>query len=147
MKIAISACLLLSSIISSCQVRWAKTTEWTLYAFEGNDQFKVPIDSLYNLDTLTLNQDSMASYLNSAEIKHPSAPLVWMGGYIATCRLNDAVRKVEISNYGGFFFDEKTKTYYHIAPDKTESWNSYLQRAFLTLARKLSSKYSNSKPR
>ena len=146
MKIAISACLLLSSIISSCQIRWAKTTEWKLYAFEGNDQFKVPIDSLYNLDTLMLNQDSMASYLMSAEIKHPTAPTVWLGGYIATCRLNGTVRKVEISNYGGFFFDEKTKAYYHVTADKIEFWNSYLQGAFLTLARKLSSKYSNPKP-
>jgi hypothetical protein len=145
MKIVISACLLLSCTISTCQIRWVKAGQWTLYAFEGNDQFKVSMDSLYNLDTLTLNQDSMAYYLFSAEIKHPSAPLIWMGGYIATCQLNGVVRKIEISNYGGFFFDEKTKAYYHIASDKAESWNAYLQQSFLTLAWKVGSKHPRQK--
>ena len=39
---------------------------------------------------------------------HPNGPVAWMGGYIATCDLDGVVRKVDISKYGGFFFDEKT---------------------------------------
>jgi hypothetical protein len=147
MKFVICACLIVSSIISSCQVQWAKSSDWTLYAFEGNDPFKASRDSLNNLDTLILSQDSMDIYLVSAEISHPKAALIWMGGYIATCKLNGEIRKVEISNYGGFFYDEESKAYYHVASDKIESWNSYLQQSFLNLARKLSTKDSVSKPR
>jgi hypothetical protein len=59
-----------------------------------------------------------------------------MGGYIATCKLDGSLRKVELSNYGGFFYDEKTKVYYQIPAAKSEDWLSYIQQNYLTLTKK-----------
>jgi hypothetical protein len=98
--------------------------------------FKLSIDSLHSLDTINMNRDSVTSYLAGATILHSKEPVLWMGGYLATCNLGGAIRKVEFSNYGNFFYDEKTKNYYHISADRAEKWLSYIQNNFLTLARR-----------
>jgi hypothetical protein len=136
MKILIVASLLFSATVASCQLHWEKATNWTLYRYQGHRLFKIPVDSLNHYDTLALNQDSMAVFLDSAQTLHPEAPVAWMGGYIATCNLNGVIRKVELSNYGGFFYDEKTKVYYQIPAVKSEDWLSYIQQCYLNLTKK-----------
>jgi hypothetical protein len=136
MKIVLITSLVLSATVASCQLQWGKATNWTLYRYQGHRLFKIPLDSLRQYDSLALNQDSMAVFLNSAQTLHPEASVAWMGGYIATCKLNGIDRKVELSNYGGFFYDEKTRTYYKITEGKSEDWLFYLQQCYLNLTRK-----------
>jgi hypothetical protein len=136
MKILIVISFLLSTIVASCQLHWEKATNWTLYRYQGHRLFKIPIDSLSNYDSSALNQDSMAVFLASARTLHPEGPVSWMGGYISTCKLDGVVRKVELSNYGGFFYDEKTRVYYQIAAVKSADWLSYIQQNYLNLTKK-----------
>lgn len=132
MKFQIISCLLLSSVIGSCQVRWANTTNWTLYGYQGSRMFDIPVDSLNSFDTIVLSQDTVKSYLLSARIL--KEPAIWMGGYVTTCKIGGTLRKIEFSNYGNFFYDEKSKYYYQLAPQKIDGWLSYLQKSLITLA-------------
>jgi hypothetical protein len=136
MKFLIVSGILLSATVASCQLHWDKANDWTLYRYQGHRLFKIPLDSLNRYGSIVLNQDSMAVFLASVQTLRPKGPVAWMGGYIATCKLNGAVRKVELSNYGGFFYDEKTKAYYQIPAVKSEDWLSYIQECYLNLTRK-----------
>lgn len=136
MKTKIILYLLLSSVIASCQIRWEKASEWTLYAYQGSRMFKIPMDSLNSFDTLKLNQDTVTSYLTDARILASKDKGVWMGGYLTTCKVGGELRKIDFSNYGNFFYDERSKTYYQLSPSKWEEWNSYLQDCLLQLAKK-----------
>jgi hypothetical protein len=136
MKTQIILCLLLLSGIASGQIHWEKTSEWTLYGYQGSRMFKIPLDSLNSFDTLKLNQDTVSSYLKNASVLDSNDQGVWMGGYLTTCRLDGELRKIDFSNYGNFFYDENSKTYYQLSPSKSEDWNSYLQNCLLKLARK-----------
>jgi len=129
--------LFLSVTIASCQkLYWKDATNWTLYRYQGHRLFKIPLDSLQSYDHLSLDQDSILAFMDSVQLLNPKGAVAWMGGYIATCKLNGIVRKVEFSNYGGFFFDEKTRTYYTLPSEKTEDWITYLQQQYLSLTRK-----------
>ena len=100
----------------------------------------MPIDSLSSLDTIQLNSDTVKSYLSSLELIHPKAPVAWMGGYIATCKIDGIRRKIELSNYGGFFYDEKTNAFYRVSRDKIDSWVDYLQTSYLSLLKRNNSR-------
>jgi hypothetical protein len=136
MKTQVFLCLLLSSAITSCQVHWEKASDWTLYGYQGSRMFKIPLDSLNSFDTLKLNHDTVASYLATTRTLDAKDQGIWMGGYITTCEWDGKPRKIDFSNYGNFFYDEKSKTYYQLAGSKSENWNAYLQNCLLTLARR-----------
>jgi hypothetical protein len=136
MKSIIIACLLLSAFMASCQVHWDQASDWTLYSYQGHRLFKIPVDSLSLYDHQPMNQDSMATFVKSAKILDTKAPLVWMGGYVATCNISGSLRKVELSIYGGYFYDEKTSQYYQLPPEKAEAWISFLQQSYMTSFKK-----------
>jgi hypothetical protein len=136
MKIQIILYLLLSTVIASCQIHWEKASDWTLYGYQGSRMFKISLDSLNSFDTLKLNQDTVRSYLATTKILNPKDQGVWMGGYLTTCKLDGKLRKIDFSNYGNFFYDEKSKTYYELSGSNSEAWNKYMQVCLLTLARK-----------
>src|SRR5580698_3904672 len=92
MKILIVTSLLLSAAAASCQPNWKNATGWTLYHYQGHRLFKIPLDSLDQYQTYPLNQDSMAVLLDSVKTLHPEGPVAWMGGYIATCKLDGSIR-------------------------------------------------------
>jgi hypothetical protein len=124
--------MMLLSTLTSCQVHWTKTTDWTLYGYQGGRMFAIPADSLKSFDTITLNQDTVMSYLTSASIQ--KEPGIWMGGYVTTCKINGTIRKIDFSNYGNFFYDEVSKNYYQLSPQKIDTWLSYLQSNLIALA-------------
>jgi len=129
------SCLLF--VVSSCgQVQWSTATNWKLYRIEGHGLFKMQIDSLRNLGSAALSQDSVGFYLTGAEKLHPKEDLVWMGGYVATCNVGGKLKKVEISDYGGWFFEDATRTYYQIPAENSAKWNAYLQREYLSFMKK-----------
>ena len=52
---------------------------------------------------------------------------VWMGSYVSTCRLTDGTcLKIEISQYGRFFYEEREKRYYQLDEEMQDHWQSYL---------------------
>ena len=136
MKLSLIVCFLLVMLLSCGQVQWNQSSDWTIYQSQADDIFKVPLESVNSLDSLQLNKDTLESYLLSLELIHPKAPVAWMGGYIATCKIGSIRRKIELSNYGGFFYDEKTNAFYRVSKDKIDSWVDYLQSSYLTLLKR-----------
>jgi hypothetical protein len=136
MKSILIISLLLSAFFASCQIQWGQSSNWTLYKCEGYRVFAIPIDSLKSYDSSPFNQDSIAYFVKSAKVFNTKASLAWMGGYVATCKLDGALRKVEISNYGGYFYDEKTSAYYKLPIEKIDAWLSFIQDSYLTLVKK-----------
>ena len=136
MKSILFVVLLVSSLMASCQTHWDKASAWTLYSYQGRRIFRLPIDSLERYDNLYLNQDTMASLIKSSKIADTQAAHIWMGGYAATCKIDGTIRKVDISNYGGYFFDERTGVYYQLPPEKIEAWQTFLKDSYRTLVTK-----------
>ena len=136
MKTLLILSLLISVLTSSCQVHWDKTTDWKLYRYQGNDLFSISLDSLHSFQNIPLAQDSMNNYLSGVAIKHPKAATHWMGGYIATCQSDVGLRKVVLSNYGGFFYDQKAGAYYQLPTEKIDDWLSFLQTSYITMIKK-----------
>jgi hypothetical protein len=138
MKSILIVGLLLSAFFASCQVRWNQSSNWTLYQCDGYRVFAIPVDSLKFYGSSLVNQDSMAYFIKSATVLNTKAPLAWMGGYVVTCKLDGALRKVEISSYGGYFYDEKSSVYYQLPIEKIDAWLSFIQDSYLTLVKKSS---------
>jgi hypothetical protein len=108
-------------------IDWAKTKDWTLYYIKSNKAFSFPLDTLQSFKNVKLEQDSMKTFLQSATDIPPDRTPVWMGYYVATCKLpNDTIIKVEISQYGRFFYTEREKHYYQLADAFQDSWLAYL---------------------
>jgi hypothetical protein len=133
MKSILITCLFLSTLMAACQVHWSQTADWKMYSYQGYLVLRLPVDSLNQYKTLQLNQDSITRYVTSAKPLDSKTPLVWMGGYIATCTLNGTVRKVDLSSYGGYFYDEKTNSYYQMPTEQIDAWLSFLKSSYMTL--------------
>jgi hypothetical protein len=131
MKLTLIASLVSCSLLGSCQVHWDHASDWKLYQYDGHRIFTIPIDSLKTYNSLSMDQDSMAIFVRSAKYLDTKAPLVWMGGYVATCSIGGALRKVELSRYGGYFFDEKTSAYYQLPTEKIDAWLAFIQNSYL----------------
>jgi hypothetical protein len=129
MKSVLIVFIFLSTLSASCQPRWEQSSHWTLYQYEGNRLFDFSIDSLKFIKSSKLNEDSMAYFVKSATLLNKKG-LAWMGGYIVTCKINGSLRKVEISNYGGFFYDQSSNTFYQIPEAKIDDWLAFLQNSY-----------------
>ena len=107
---------------------WGEATEWKLYDIHTNKAFAYNADTLHNFKSIQLDKDSMNTFLsNVSEILNDDGP-VWMGFYVASCKLQDGIlRKIDISVYGGFFYDEKSKTYFQLAKYFSNDWLNYLR--------------------
>jgi hypothetical protein len=136
MKLILIFSLLITALFPSCQVHWNRTSHWKLYRYQGNELFTIPLDSLHFLQNIPLAQDSMDHYLSEVKIKHPKAATRWMGGYIATCLSDGDLRKIVFSNYGGFFYDQKTGGYYQVPTDEIDDLLSFLQNSYITMINK-----------
>ena len=118
--------VLLNSKAFSQGTNLQKATAWTLYDIKGKKTWQVPLDSLGLYPHRALNNDSMQFFLaRTSAIPLDKAP-VWMGAYAATCVLDNRKRKIDISVYAGFFYDELQKTYYQVPSDIQQEWLTYL---------------------
>jgi hypothetical protein len=100
---------------------------WKVYNIQGKAGMKMPIDSLQNYKSVTLNDDTMKYFLVDAVLWPKGKYGVWMGAFTAS--IGDDVdnrRKILISTYGGFLFDDRTKNYYEIAEEKRKEWYDFL---------------------
>ena len=105
---------------------------WRLYDIPASNVFKYSTDTLRNFHSYTLDKDSMRRYMASLSVLPPESLPRWMGAYVATCELDGTVRKIEISVYGGFFYDETTKRHFQLPEKLIDPWQSYVQHRFMS---------------
>jgi hypothetical protein len=51
---------------------------------------------------------------------------MWMGAWVTSCLIDEKKHKIDISSYGGFFFDETDKKYYTVTAGDQRDWLNYL---------------------
>jgi hypothetical protein len=100
---------------------------WKVYNIQGKAGMKMPIDSLQNYRSVILDEDTMKYFLVDAQRWQKGKYGVWMGAFTASLGDdNNSRRKILISTYGGFLFDDRTKNYYEIAEEKRKEWYDFL---------------------
>jgi hypothetical protein len=98
-----------------------------MYDAHGNATYNCPRDSMQYIRSKPLNIDSMAYFLQSVTLLPANKPAAWMGAYLVSCEIPQSnTRKILISTYGGFFFDETDKSYYQLPRDLRTDWLNYL---------------------
>lgn len=64
--------------------------------------------------------------MNKAKQLHKAADAAWMGAYLVSYQLADGKpRKLIVSTYGGFMFDECTKTFWELPAFLRDDWREY----------------------
>jgi hypothetical protein len=120
--------------MSESQVIWKETKDWKIYNVSSRAMNKIGFDSLSKLKYYRLNPDTVQPFLSSVNaIPKDSTPLAWMGGVLATCSYNGKLRKVQISSYGGWFFDQETKSYFEVPLDQATEWYSYVSNCLVSI--------------
>lgn len=108
-------------------IDWEKTANWKLYKVGTRESLTITADSLLKRQSIFLDSLQMKKYLHAIQIWPKEKTASWMGFFVATYELEDhAPRKVLISTYGGFFYDESTKRYYEIADPDKQNWLNFL---------------------
>jgi len=130
-------CLLLCTTTpgSAQKIEWNNTYNWKMYDVHDFDAFNYAVTQLDTLKVVLLNTDTMRYFLNSAEVWPEDKTSVWMGLYLASFQIPGAqIRKVEISVYGGFLYDELEHTYYQVKENMRRDWLAYLSRNSLIVS-------------
>lgn len=97
-----------------------------MYDIHDGNAFRYKMDTLQHFKKISLDDSLMHHFLRNAKAMPKDQTVLWMGLYVATCRFDDSTtRKIDISVYGGFFFDEQTRTYYEVPPVLKEDWLHY----------------------
>ena|SRR5580692_57866 len=127
--------LLLTNVALCQSVDWKSANHWQLYSIHSHGALNYSLDSLKKFKNVDLNSDSMQSFLRNAEpLPDENTPL-WMGYYLTTCQFGNAtIRKVIISSYGGFFYDETSKKYYEIPIDIRTQWLNYISEKYTSIS-------------
>jgi hypothetical protein len=115
------------------QVVWKNGTNWRLYKIQGPEIFSIPIDTLTRIKSYTLSTDSMRDFLYSLDTVPSEVQPTWMGEFLVTCVLNGQIRKIEVSVYGGFFYDQTAKRYFQLPANKKNDWLSYITTCYSSI--------------
>jgi hypothetical protein len=105
---------------------WNQSSQWTIYNVRGAKFYKIGVDSLSAFNRQPLNDDSMRMFLAQASALPSDKAPMWMGAFVTSCTIDHKMRKIDISSYGGFLFDEAEKKYYTVADDVQKDWLNYL---------------------
>ena len=108
------------------QVQWNSAQNWKLYN-GGDSSFVLSLEAIKGHRYYQLSPDSMKYFLDSVTLLPSDVQPAWMGVYLTSCVIEGEIRKVLISYYAGFFYDEKSRRYYQIPPSKKAVWRSYLE--------------------
>jgi hypothetical protein len=122
----LSLAVLTAFICPAQQPVWQQSGQWTIYNVRGAKFYKIAADSLYRYASRPLNDDSMRIFLSHSSALPADKPPVWMGAYVTSCTIDHQKRKIDISSYGGFFFDETEKKYYSVPQEIQKDWLNYL---------------------
>jgi hypothetical protein len=128
MKKFLAFIMLFSTLNAVAQVDWRKSSHWKIYKVPEPIMFKIPIDSLAQTNSQTLRQDSILMYIGTSTILPDSIKPIWMGGWLATYEFGGQIRKIEISSYGAFFYDQSSNRFYQIPIGLKEDWMTYIHQ-------------------
>ena len=129
MKILIAFLLsiLYTASVQAQSPTWSATKNWKIYAGEGQQVFAYPIDTLKFLSCRKLDQDTLHQFLLGAQMLGKDRTPTWMGSYLASYESpNGKINKVEVSIYGGFFYDQSSGTYYQLPRGMINDWLAYI---------------------
>lgn len=122
--VIISTIVFLSSCKSQEKVNWGEAREWKLYKITDVHSFSISDKELKKRDFFSA--DSLQNLLQDATPMKKGNP-VWKDFFITSCQVKGEFRKVILSNYGGFFYDAKTKNYYEIKEEDKKPLIAYLE--------------------
>src|ERR1700712_2787637 len=106
-------CFYLSAVTAQ-SIDWNKTSHWKMYKLKADKPLGYSVDTLINFHFAAINDDSIHYFLRTAAIWPLEKTSLWMGAYYASYEQEGKVYKADISQYGGFFYDEATKRYYQV---------------------------------
>ena len=105
------------------QVNWQTTKNWKLYDIHSPTAVRYTLDTLKNFKSSVLEEDSIKAFLDKVVMWPNGKSALWMGSYIATCESGDGkLRKLLISTYGGFFYDQAAQRYYQLPEELVDDW-------------------------
>jgi hypothetical protein len=133
MKNILLAFAIIASAHSQSPINWQQTSHWRLYKINDAVQFSISADSLNLFKNYQLRSDSMAIFLHGIEPLPTNVSPVWMGGAVATCLYDGKIRKILISSYGGFFYDQASNTFFQLPLQKKEDWLDYINNCLSAL--------------
>lgn len=113
---------------SQDQIRWENAKNWRLYKMPSYTGLRISLDSLPSYKNISLDVERMRMFLNHVQRIKNINP-VWTGLYVASCDLDNKKRKLLFSRYGGFFFDENSKSYYQIDENLRQEWINFLNES------------------
>src|SRR5579863_4276764 len=128
MKTFLVLLIVFGAFNTEAQIDWGKSSHWKIYKVPEPIMFKIPIDSLPQTNSQTLRKDSILIYIGSSTILPDSIKPVWMGGWLATYEFSGQIRKIEISSYGAFFYDQSSNRFYQIPIGLKEEWMTYIHQ-------------------
>jgi len=111
---------------ASQEINWQKTSDWKMYKVNDDSGLGFSVDSLRRLPFVQIESDSINNFIKLAKIWPKEKTSIWMGAYYVTCQLDGVIRKIDISVYGGFFYDELTHSYYQIPSYLRNEWMNWL---------------------
>jgi hypothetical protein len=141
MRSMLLLCFMLISLQATLaqKIDWSQSKKWRLFHIVDDNAFSYPLDTLINFDSIALDDTKMRAFLSHAQAWPVDKYSLWMGLYVATCELSDdQPRKVDISVFGGFFYDEQTKRYYEVPSEIRNEWLEFLSHHRQALEKKLS---------
>jgi len=112
------------------QIVWKEGANWRLYKIQGPVIFSAPIDTLPHIKSRQLSTDSMRDFLYPLDTLPSGIQPSWMGGFLITCVISGQTRKIQVSVYGGFFYDQTSKRYFQLPAYKKTDWISYVSRCY-----------------
>jgi hypothetical protein len=127
--------LLSGNCSAQSSVAWLKGKNWQLYNAGENDITKENFDSLKNLKSVYLSEDTLIHYLKDATVipTEKTKGAVWMGAYWVSYKTDTHLYLLKISYYGGFFVDENTGIYYELPVWERQNWLTYFSNAAIQL--------------
>ena len=129
-SLIIIVCLLALQTGVAQEINWKNTRNWKLYNIYNQAGARYSLDTLQHFKSTVLNSDTMQSFLDGVTAWPPEKYSMWMGLFIVTCETEDKKpRKIIVSTYGGFFYDQITKRYYQIEPALASQWLEFLNDA------------------
>ena len=122
-------CLILLVIVTHAKGQtfdWHQTHNWKMYNIGSSKGLKLSIDSLRQVSSLPMNDDSVHLFIKQIDSVPKEKYFTWMGAYYATCVIDTIICKIDISVYGGFLYNEQTKRYYQLPKSVRNEWMNWL---------------------
>lgn len=125
LSICISALLL--QFCKGQPPNWQTSRNWKVYSTVGQKTFSYSIDTLQYIKSKNLNADSVKYFVDRATLVPKERTPMWMGNYLSSYEdATGKVRKVEISMYAGFFYDESSDLYYIVPAKLKNAWLNFI---------------------